>query len=98
MITALCDRPLGSERCCRRLGSEDLGQCQPPHGQPADLQKMAPGVAIAIRRGLLAKDRKHGAVLSRASQRSRLRPGGSIQDWVEKSPGVSERASRTPIK
>ena len=64
MMTALCDRVLELDDPRRRLGPEDLGQRQPPHGQAADLQKVAPGVAIAIRRGFLAKDGKHCEVLS----------------------------------
>ena len=63
-MTALCDRVLELQRSCRRLGFEDLGQRQPAHRQAADLQKVAPGVAIAIRRGFLAKDGKHCVVLS----------------------------------
>ena len=63
-MTALCDRVPELNDSLAAWALQDLRQCQPPHGQATNLQKVTPGVTIAIRRGFLAEDRKHGVVLS----------------------------------
>ena len=62
-MTALCDRALDLGDAGAAWALRTSGQCQPSHGQAADLQEMAPGVAIAIRRRFLAKDGKHCGAL-----------------------------------